>query len=97
MQMFLGDYVKKEAYKKVTVHGNTGIQRNIVYNIIKSHPEGITDLEICVITGFSRSSVNGRRNELDDVVAVGVAKIVDGWGDRFNTLWGIKNEEFESV
>ena len=90
MQTFLGDYVKKDVYKKVVEHKNTGFQRNVVYNIIKSHPEGITDMEISIITGFSRTSVNGRRNELPDVVPVGVAKIVDEWGDRFNTLWGIK-------
>jgi hypothetical protein len=93
MQTYLGDYAKKDAYKKVQNHKDTDVQRNVVYQIIKCHPEGITDMEISIITGISRSSINGRRNELPDVKPVGYAKIVDSWGDRLNTLWGVKVEE----
>jgi len=49
-------------------------------------------MEIAVLTGISRSSVNARRNELSDVTAVGYAKYTDGFGkDHLNTLWGIVN------
>jgi len=69
---------------------STGIQCNVIQKILQGHPEGITDLEICNITGFSRSSVTARRNEIPDMVAVGIAKITcDGEADRLNTLWSI--------
>lgn len=87
----LGEKVRDTSYKQVVNEEHTLVQREIVDKIICGHPEGITDLEICVITGFSRSSVNARRNELPDVEPVGVAKYTDEYGkDHLNTLWGKK-------
>lgn len=86
----IGKQVRNHSYKQVIQQEDTNIQRNIIRHILMGHPEGITDLEICIITGFSRSSVTARRNEIPDVVAVGIAKIHDEYGDRFNTLWSVK-------
>lgn len=87
----LGEIVRDINYKQTLGREDTSIQRNVIHHIICGHPEGVTDLEICVITGFSRSSVCARRNEISGVVAVGVAKIIDDLlGDRLNTLWGIQ-------
>lgn len=82
--------IRDISYKRVMVDDDTCIQRNIIYKMIQSHPEGLTDFEICVLTGFSRSSVCARRNEIPNVRPVGYAKIVDVFGDRLNTLWGIQ-------
>jgi len=68
---------------------DTNIQRNIIRKMLKNHPEGLTDLEICNFTGFSRSSVTARRNEINNVKPIGYAKIVTADGDRLNTLWSI--------
>lgn len=98
MQKFLTDYdetlgekIRNINYIQKIDDENTSIQRNIVDKIISGHPEGITDIEICVFTGFSRSSVNARRNELIDIIPVGYAKYTDEYGkDHLNTLWGKK-------
>lgn len=86
----LGKQVRNYSYKQITQDDRTDIQRNIIHKILQGHPEGITDLEICNITGFPRSSVTARRNEIPNVVGVGIAKIVcDGEADRLNTLWSV--------
>ena len=79
-------------YKQVMNDGTADIQVQQVLKTILEHPEGITDIEICIMTGISRSSVTARRNELPNVVPVGIAKITseDGKGDRLNTLWGMQ-------
>lgn len=90
MQTDLSSYVRNESYKQVMQREDTNIQRNIIRKMLQAHPEGITDLEICVLTGFSRSSVTARRNEIQEAIAVGMAKITDEYGDRLNTLWGVE-------
>jgi hypothetical protein len=85
----LGEMVRDYSYRQIVNKEDTVCQRAIIDTIINSHPEGITDLEICILTGISRSSVNARRNELDDVIPVGFAKYTDERGnDHLNTLWG---------
>lgn len=85
----LSKTIRNIEYHKTQNNEYTSIQRNIVDKIITGHPEGITDLEICILTGFSRSSINARRNEIPDVIAVGYAKYIDEMGrDHLNTLWG---------
>ena len=91
MQTEIGDYVKAVNYEQVKKKEFTVNQRNLVKDIIRNHPEGITDLEICVLSGISRSSVTARRNEIRDVIAIGIAKIHDEFGDRLNILWGLDN------
>jgi len=85
------NFAQLSTFDKVKTHSNTALQRNIIKKILESHPEGITDLEIELLTGFKRSSITARRNEIDVVIIKGYAKIVDKWGDRLNTMWGIKN------
>jgi len=90
MQTEISTFVKNDSYKKTQENPVTGLQRSIIYKILQGHPEGITDLEICILTGISRSSVCARRNEIPNVCAVGIAKIHDeNYGDRFNTLWSV--------
>jgi len=84
--------IRDLSHYKAMQNPETSIQRNIIHKIITGHPEGITDIEICILTGFSRSSVNARRNEIPDVRPVGYAKVVGEDGDRLNTLWGIDNK-----
>ena len=84
----LGKKVRNYSYNRIVDKEETSIQRNIIRKLLMAHPEGITDLEICIITGFKRSSVNARRNEIPEAIGVGIAKIVDIDGDRLNTLWG---------
>ena len=91
MQNKLSFYVKKDSYKKTLREEETNIQRNIIRHMLEAHPEGVTDLEICSLTGFSRTSVTARRNEIEGVQAVGFAKIIHESGDRLNTLWTIVN------
>ena len=91
MQTEISDYVKAVSYKQALQKPNTDGQRNIIKNIISSYPEGITDLEICLLTGISRSSVTARRNEIKNVFAVGIAKIHDKNRGRLNVLWGMNN------
>ena len=89
MQSLLSHYARDESYKQIMQREDTNVQRNIIRKILQSHPEGITDLELCIFTGISRSSVCARRNEIPEAVAVGFAKIQDEYGDRLNTLWSI--------
>jgi len=89
MQSLLSQYARDESYKQTMQREDTNIQRNIIRKMLMAHPEGITDLEICILTGFSRSSVCARRNEIQEATAVGFAKITDEYGDRLNTLWSI--------
>ena len=89
MQSLLSHYARDESYKQVMQKEDTNIQRNIIRKMLQSHPEGITDFEICILTGFNRSSVTARRNEIREAIAVGIAKIQDEYGDRLNTLWSI--------
>jgi len=91
LQNKLSFYVRDENYKQTLQKEETNVQRDIIRHILVGHPEGITDLEICNITGISRSSVTARRNELKDVEAIGFAKIITSDGDRLNTLWTIVN------
>ena len=88
-ELELGTIARNLSYKQTMEREETNIQRNIIRKMLQSHPEGLTDLEICLFTGFSRSSVTARRNEIKDVIAVGFAKIVDELGDRLNTIWSI--------
>ena len=82
-------FCKKTSYNQIKRSGMADIQREKVKQIICEHPEGITDLEICITCGISRSSVTARRNEIGGVFAIGIAKIVDEFeDDRLNTLWG---------
>ena len=90
MQTEISQYVRDHSYRQIIKKERTNIQRNLVKATIHSHPTGITDLEICILTGISRSSVTARRNEIPEVIPVGIAKIVEKDGDRLNTLWGIK-------
>ena len=86
----LSEQVRDINYEQVMQSEHIKIQREIVKNILLEYPEGITDIEICILTGISRSSVTARRNEIKGMVAVGVAKIVDELnGDRLNTLWSV--------
>ena len=83
--------VRDISYKAIIINNDTDIQRNLVYNAILGHPEGITDIEICLVTGISRSSVNARRNELKGVMPIGIAVYTDEYGYcRLNTMWGIQ-------
>ena len=91
IQTEISSYVRNMSYKQVIQKEDTNIQRNIIKRILQAHPEGVTDLEICILTGISRSSVCARRNEIKNVIVVGIAKIHDRDGDRLNTLWGISN------
>lgn len=87
-----GKTVRDISYKNIINQSHTDIQREIVGRIIASHPEGITDREICMMTGIRLSSVNARRNELSNIGAVGIAVYTDDHGDsHLNTLWGIEN------
>ena len=83
---------RDDSYRKTMQSEDTNIQRNVIRHILFGHPEGITDLEICILTGISRSSVCARRNEIPGVIAVGFAKIMgdDGIEDRLNTLWSVE-------
>jgi DNA invertase Pin-like site-specific DNA recombinase len=88
----LGKTIRNIEYQKTRDNPETANQRNLIHKIILGHPEGITDMEIAVLTGISRSSVNARRNELPGVTAVGYAKYTDEFGmDHLNTLWGYNN------
>ena len=83
--------IRDISYKVVIKDNNTNVQRDLVYNTIQKHPEGVTDIEICLITGISRSSVNARRNELKHIIPVGLAVYTDDYGYcRLNTMWGIQ-------
>jgi transcription initiation factor IIE alpha subunit len=85
--------VRDISYKTIIISKDTDVQRNLVYNAILGHPEGITDTEICILTGISKSSVNARRNELRRVVPVCVAVYTDEHGYcRLNTMWGINDK-----
>ena len=85
----LGKTIRNINYRQTMEKEYTGLQRNVIQHILLGHPEGITDLEICILTGFSRTSVTARRNEIPEATAVGYAKIIDENGDRLNTLWSI--------
>ena len=85
----LSTIVKAISYEHAKAKEYTSTQRNIIDSIINDHPEGLTDIEICLLTGFSRSSVNARRNELEDVIPVGLAVYQDEHGNNhLNVLWG---------
>jgi hypothetical protein len=85
--------VRDISYKAVIINKDTDVQRNLVYNAIQGHPEGVTDTEICILTGISKSSVNARRNEIRRVVPMGVAVYTDEHGYcRLNTMWGIQEQ-----
>ena len=65
-------------------------KRQMVLTAIIAHPEGITDHEISKITGLSLSCVNGRRNELKELVGpVGIATLNDNGSNTVRTMWGI--------
>lgn len=67
-------------------------QREIVKRIIQSHPEGITDQEMEVITGFPLSAINGRRNELEAIV-VSLCIYTDDLGNNhMRSMWGFSND-----
>lgn len=87
----LGKQVRNHSYMVTIAKPHTDTQREIIENIIWEHPEGITDTELCILTGISKSSVTARRNEIEGVISVGIAKYIDFDNvDRFNTLWGIQ-------
>jgi hypothetical protein len=91
MQSELSTFARDDSYEKTVRDEDTNIQRNVIRHILLGHPEGITDMEICILTGISRTSVCARRNEIHGVTAVGLAKIInwDGGEDRLNTLWSV--------
>jgi len=91
----MGKQVRNISYEKTKNNPNIDIQLNKVNEVLKDHPEGVTDIEISVITGISRSSVNARRNELKNVDVVGIAVYTDENGDsRLNSLWGLIKDKF---
>jgi len=92
MQSELSTFARDDSYVKTMNDKDTETQRKTIRNLLMSHPEGLTDTEICIHTGICKSSVNGRRNEIKDVVIVGLAKVInwDGGEDRLNTMWSVK-------
>jgi hypothetical protein len=81
--------VRDESYKQVMHDPETDTQREVIESIILQHPEGITDTELCIESGISKSSVTARRNEISWVKPIGIAVIYDEYGNRrMNTLWG---------
>ena len=93
MQQLLDDgtFARDSSHKDTQGEKQSLIQRNLVYQIIRGHPEGITDTEISLFTGISRSSVNARRNEIKNIGVIGLATIFFEDGRcRLNTLWGVK-------
>ncbi len=62
----------------------TGEQRTFVYETLCAHPKGLTDEEICAITGLSAKSENPRRWEL-----VKKGHVIDS-GKRRLTVSGCK-------
>ena len=95
----LSHTVKSISYHQIINKPHTIGQRETVRQTIMDHPEGITDREISIVTGISRSSINARRNELGDVGPIGLACYTDELGDlHLNTLWGIiKNKDNNNV
>lgn len=90
----LSKQVRNHSYLVTMGKPDTDTQREIIESIIEDHPEGVTDTELCILTGISKSSVTARRNEIEGVIPIGIAKYVDCDGmDRFNTLWGIKDND----
>lgn len=83
--------VRNLSHKQTMENPYTDIQRRIVEREILAHPAGVTDAEICVLTGISKSSVTARRNEIPSVIPVGIAKVKGENGDRLNTMWGINS------
>jgi len=74
--------------------------RQIVYDTIQSHTPrgGITDQDIADITGIPLSSVNARRNEINQLITGkqitdnGKIQYYDDRGrTRMRTLWVVKN------
>ena len=94
MQSELNIVARDSSHRDMQIEPQTLVQRNLVFQIIKGHPEGITDKEISLFTGISRSSVNARRNEISNVGVVGLATVFFHDGRcRLNTLWGMKKDE----
>ena len=81
--------VRNISYEQVINDKDTDRQRDIVESIIDGHPEGVTDTELCILSGIQKSSVTARRNEIAGVEPISIAIYtgVDG-RTRFNTLWG---------
>ena len=85
--------VRDLSYKNIINDNHTSIQRDLVYKTILDHPEGITDIELSIITEIRLSSVNARRNELKHVSPVGIAIYTDEQGNvHLNTMWGIDDK-----
>ena len=90
-QKTLPETIRDLSYLKTQDEGKEQIQRGVIESIIRSHPEGITDLELSIITGYARTSITARRNTIKGVIPVGYAKIVfEDDTDRLNTLWGFE-------
>lgn len=90
MQSELNIISRNSSYNDTMKESKSLVQRNLVYQILCGHPEGITDMEISLFTGISRSSVNARRNEIENVKVVGLATVFfDDGSCRLNTLWSV--------
>jgi len=90
-QKKLSEMIRDLSYLQTQDEGKEQIQREVIESIIRSHPAGITDYELCLKTGYARTSITARRNTIAGVIPLGYAKIVfkDGT-DRLNTLWGFE-------
>lgn len=90
-QKTLAETIRDISFQQTIQEGKKRSQGEVIESILKQHPAGITDLEIMILTGYSRTSITARRNELG-AIPLGYAKIIfkDGT-DRLNILWGLKN------
>ena len=92
-QKTLGETIRDISFQKTIQEGKKRSQGEVIESILKQYTEGITDLELMILTGYSRTSITARRNELK-AVGVGYAKIIFKDGkDRLNTLWGISSKK----
>jgi len=83
----LAETIRDISYKQTIQEGTQGSQKEVIKSILEQYPEGITDLELMVLTGYTRASITARRNELM-AIPVGYVKIINKNGkDRLNTLW----------
>jgi hypothetical protein len=90
-QKKLSEMIRDLSYLQTQDEGKEQIQREVIESIIRSHPEGITDYELSLLTGYARTSITARRNTIAGVIPLGYAKIIFTEGtDRLNTLWGFE-------
>jgi hypothetical protein len=63
------------------------ITRKLVFDVIKQHPNGVSDREIVKLTGLLINQVTGRRNDLCSA-GIPLVKAV-GKNEDNVTLWGL--------